>query len=117
MSDNDCLFCKIVAGDIPAKQVRRTERVLAFRDINPKAPTHVLVIPLDHHATVADMVRADPELAAEVLAVAADVADEEGVADSGWRLLVNSGPNSGQEVFHVHLHVFGGKPLGPMLSD
>ena len=116
MNEPDCLFCKIAAGDIPAKQVRQTERVLAFRDIAPKTPTHVLVIPKDHHANVADLVRADPELAAEVLAVAADVADDEDVTNSGWRLLANSGPNAGQEVFHVHLHVFGGKPLGPMIS-
>ncbi|GAB3221511.1 histidine triad nucleotide-binding protein [Glycomyces halotolerans] len=116
MNDSDCLFCKIVAGQIPSKQVRETERVLAFHDINPQAPTHVLIIPKDHHANVAELVRRDPDLAAEVLAVAADVADDEGVAESGWRMLANSGPDSRQEVQHVHLHVFGGKPLGPMLS-
>ncbi|MCH7232570.1 histidine triad nucleotide-binding protein [Glycomyces sp. L485] len=116
MNDNDCLFCKIVAGEIPSKRVRETQRVLAFRDINPKTPTHVLVIPKDHYADVADLVHADPELAAETLAVAAAVADDEGVTGSGWRLLANSGPDAGQEVFHMHLHVFGGKPLGPMIS-
>ncbi|THV41156.1 histidine triad nucleotide-binding protein [Glycomyces buryatensis] len=116
MNDSDCLFCKIVAGDIPSTKVRETERVLAFRDLNPKAPTHVLVIPKDHYANVAELSRADPALAGEVLAVAADVADADGATESGWRLLANSGANAGQEVFHVHFHVFGGKPLGPMLA-
>ncbi|WP_026923971.1 HIT domain-containing protein [Glycomyces arizonensis] len=116
MNDPDCLFCKIVGGDLPSTKVLETERVLAFRDINPHAPTHVLVIPKDHYANVAELTGADPGLAAEVLAAAAGVADAEGVADSGWRLLANSGPNAGQEVSHVHFHVFGGRPLGPMLS-
>jgi histidine triad (HIT) family protein len=116
MNDPDCLFCKIVAGDLPSTKVLETERVLAFRDINPDAPTHVLVIPKDHYANVAELARSDAALASEVLAAAADVADAEGVAETGWRLLANSGPNAGQEVFHVHLHVFGGKPLGPMVS-
>lgn len=117
MNEPDCLFCKITAGEIPATQVRSTDRVLAFRDLYPKAPTHVLVIPKDHHANVADLARDDPALAGEVLAMAADVAEDEGVTESGWRLLANSGPDAGQEVFHVHFHVFGGKPLGPMLSS
>lgn len=116
MTDQDCLFCKIVADEIPATKVRETERVLAFRDINPKAPTHVLVVPKDHYANVAELARTDPALAGELLAAAADVADDDRVSEDGWRLLANSGRNAGQEVFHVHLHVFGGKPLGPMLS-
>ncbi|WP_100446355.1 histidine triad nucleotide-binding protein [Glycomyces xiaoerkulensis] len=116
MTDPDCIFCKIVADQIPSQRVRETERVLAFRDINPKAPTHVLVIPKDHHADVAALARRDPNLAAEVLTVAADVADDDGVTETGWRMLANSGRNAGQEVDHVHVHVFGGKPLGPMLS-
>lgn len=111
----DCLFCRIVAGEIPATVVHETERTLAFRDITPKAPVHVLVIPKDHHATVGDLAAADPGLAAEVLRAAADVAAAEGVVDSGYRLLFNSGPDSGQEIFHVHGHVLGGRPLGPMV--
>lgn len=116
MNDPDCLFCKIVAGQIPSTKVLETDRVLAFRDIKPAAPVHVLVIPKDHHANVAELARADAGLAAEVLAAAADVADAEGVAAPGWRLLANSGDDAGQEVHHVHLHVFGGRALGPMLS-
>lgn len=116
MTDQDCLFCKIVAGDIPSKKVLETERVLAFRDINPKAPTHVLVIPKDHYTNVAELSRSEPALAGQVMAAAADVADDEGVSEDGWRLLANTGRHGGQEVFHVHLHVFGGKPLGPMLA-
>jgi histidine triad (HIT) family protein len=116
MNDADCIFCKIAAGEISSTKVAETERVLAFRDLYPKAPTHVLVIPKDHHANTAELAAADPALAGEVLAVAAEVAAAEGVADSGWRLIANSGPDSGQDVFHVHFHVVGGKPLGPMVS-
>jgi histidine triad (HIT) family protein len=111
-----CLFCRIVAGEIPAKIIHETERTLAFRDINPKAPVHVLVIPKDHHETAGALAAADPNLAGEVLRAAADVAAAEGVAEDGYRLLFNTGPHAGQEVFHVHGHVLGGRPLGPMLA-
>ncbi|WP_030157129.1 histidine triad nucleotide-binding protein [Glycomyces sp. NRRL B-16210] len=116
MTDADCIFCKIVAGDIPSTQVRETERVIAFRDLYPKAPTHVLVIPKDHYANVAELAAADPALAGEVLAVAAEVAAAEGVDGPGWRLFANTGADGGQDVFHVHFHVVGGKPLGPMVA-
>ncbi|MGH3655288.1 MAG: histidine triad nucleotide-binding protein [Micromonosporaceae bacterium] len=112
----DCLFCRIVAGEIPANVVHETDSTLAFRDINPKAPVHVLVIPKAHHENIAALATADPKLAGEVAAAAAVVAESEGVADSGWRLLLNTGPHSGQEVLHVHAHVLGGRPLGPMLA-
>jgi histidine triad (HIT) family protein len=113
MADN-CLFCRIAAGEIPATVVHETDRVLAFRDITPKAPVHVLVIPKDHHDTVAALARVDPGLAAEVLQIAGAVAEAEDVAKSGYRLIFNSGPDSGQEVFHVHAHVLGGAPLGAL---
>lgn len=113
---NDCLFCRIVAKEIPATVVHETERTLAFRDIDPKARVHVLVIPKAHHADAASLAEADPEVAAELLAAAGAVARAEGVADSGYRLIFNTGPHSGQEVFHAHLHVLGGAPLGPMLA-
>jgi histidine triad (HIT) family protein len=113
MADN-CLFCRIVAGEIPATVVHETDRVLAFRDITPKAPVHVLVIPKDHHETVAALARVDPGLAAEVLQIAAAAAEGEDIAKSGYRLIFNSGPDSGQEVFHVHAHVLGGGPLGAL---
>ena len=117
MTDTDCIFCKIVAGDIPSTKVLETERVLAFRDLYPKAPTHVLVVPKDHYANVAELTAADPALAGELLRATAEVASAEGVDESGWRLFANTGSDGGQDVFHVHFHVAGGKPLGRMLSN
>ena len=114
--DNDCLFCRIVAGEIPADVVHETDTTLAFRDIDPKAPVHVLVIPKDHHRDVVTLAQADPKVAADVLAAAAAVAEAEGLLGDGFRLLFNNGGYAGQEVFHVHAHVLGGKPLGPMLA-
>ncbi|QSB16104.1 histidine triad nucleotide-binding protein [Natronosporangium hydrolyticum] len=116
MSMSDCLFCKIVAGEIPATVVHETPRTIAFRDISPQAPVHVLVIPRDHHADLATLTDADPALAGEVFATAAAVARQEGLTDDGYRVIVNSGPHGGQEVFHLHAHVLGGRALGPMLS-
>jgi histidine triad (HIT) family protein len=115
MADS-CLFCRIVAGDIPATVVHETAGALAFRDIHPKAPVHVLVISKAHHEDVAALAAADPALAAEVLGVAATVAVTEGVSDSGYRLIFNTGDDSGREVFHVHAHVLGGRPLGALVS-
>ncbi|WP_033340052.1 histidine triad nucleotide-binding protein [Catenuloplanes japonicus] len=112
----DCLFCKIVAGEIPADVVHETGATLAFRDIGPKAPVHVLVIPKAHHADVAALAVTDPALAGEVLAAAAEVARKEGLLAHGYRTIFNTGGYGGQEVFHVHAHVVGGAPLGPMLS-
>ncbi|GAA5184872.1 histidine triad nucleotide-binding protein [Rugosimonospora acidiphila] len=114
MVDN-CLFCRIVAGEIPATVVHETPGTLAFRDIAPKAPVHVLVITKEHHVDVAAVAAADPALAGEVLGAAAEVARGEGIEERGYRVMFNSGPDSGQEVAHVHAHVLGGKPLGPML--
>jgi histidine triad (HIT) family protein len=114
--DNDCLFCRIVAGEIPATVVHETDTTLAFRDVDPKAPVHVLVIPKDHHPDVVALARADAKVAADVLAAAAAVAEAEGLLGDGFRLLFNQGGYAGQEVFHVHAHVLGGKPLGPMLA-
>ncbi len=114
--DKDCLFCRIVAGEIPATVVHETDTTLAFRDIDPKAPVHVLVIPKDHHTDVAELALADPKVAADVLAAAAAVAEAEGLRGDGIRLIFNSGANAGQEVSHAHGHVLGGAPLGPMIS-
>lgn len=107
----DCLFCKIVRGEVPAEIVREGERTIAFRDINPQAPTHVLVIPKAHHATVGDLAAADAELLAEVLREAHRVAVDEGVAEAGYRIVFNTGAQAGQTVFHVHAHVLGGRGL------
>lgn len=116
MTTTDCLFCRIVAGDIPATKVHETETTLAFRDIGPKAAVHVLVIPKAHHADVAALAAADPGLAGDVLVAAAAVAEAEGLLDNGFRVLFNTGRFAGQEVFHVHAHVLGGEPLGPMIA-
>ncbi len=105
----DCLFCKIVAGEIPATVVRRTEHTLAFRDIHPQAPTHVLVIPHAHYPNAAELAGAEPLIAAELLTEAAKVAADEGI--TGYRLIFNTGAEAGQTVFHAHVHVLGGKPL------
>ena len=107
----DCLFCKVVRGEVPAQVVHETERTVAFRDIAPAAPTHVLVVPREHHPDLATLVGADPALAAEVLAAATDVARQEGLAE-GYRLVVNTGADAGQSVFHLHVHVLGGRGLG-----
>ena len=114
---SDCLFCRMVAGDIPADVVHRTDRVLAFRDINPQAPTHVLVVPREHHATLGALAAADPGLTGELVAAAHAVALQEGLvtadgAEPGYRLVANTGPQAGQTVHHVHLHVLGGRGLG-----
>jgi histidine triad (HIT) family protein len=113
---NDCLFCRIVAGEIATSPLHETDTTLAFRDIDPKAPTHVLVIPKAHHTDVAAMAQADPGLAGEVLAAAAAVADAEGLLLDGFRVIFNTGKHGGQDVFHAHAHVLGGGPLGPMLA-
>lgn len=114
--DEDCLFCRIAAGGIPAQVVYETDAVVAFRDIAPKAPVHVLVISRAHHTDVRALVEADPALAAEVLTAAVAVVKAEGLTAGGYRLIFNSGPHAGQEIFHVHAHVVGGAPLGPMIS-
>jgi histidine triad (HIT) family protein len=107
----------MVAGDVPADVVLETERVLAFRDINPQAPTHVLVIPKEHHPTVGALADADPDLLGEVVRGATDVARKEGLIgdgtdEPGYRVVTNTGPQAGQTVHHVHLHVLGGKGMG-----
>lgn len=110
LTSPDCLFCGIVAGSVPADVVARTDRALAFRDIDPKAPVHVLVVPRDHHADVAQLAAADPTLLAEVVRLAEDVATSE--ADGDFRLVFNTGAGVGQAVFHVHGHVLAGSRLG-----
>lgn len=106
----DCLFCKIVSGDVPAKIVREDEHTVAFRDINPQAPVHVLVIPKAHHPNLGAL-SAEPELLAAVAAQAQQVAIDEGIAETGYRVVFNTGTGAGQTVFHVHAHVLGGRGL------
>jgi histidine triad (HIT) family protein len=108
-SPQDCLFCRVAAGEASADVVLRGDRVLAFRDIDPKAPTHVLVIPLAHHADVGSLAAADPETLAELTAVAARVATDAG--HDAFRLVFNTGAQAGQSVFHVHGHVLAGRAM------
>ena len=115
MTTTDCLFCKIVAGEVPATVVRETDATLAFRDIGPKAAVHVLVVPREHYVDVASLALDDPALAGKVLEAAAVVAEQEGLLGDGFRVIFNTGEYGGQEVSHVHAHVVGGEPLGPML--
>lgn len=109
-SVRDCLFCDIVAGNVPADVVASTADAIAFRDIDPKAPLHVLVVPRDHHADVARLATADPTLLAALVRLGEEVARSE--ADGQFRLVFNTGARAGQSVFHVHGHVIGGAALG-----
>jgi len=104
-----CLFCKVAAGEIPAIVVKRADGLLAFQDINPQAPTHILVIPTEHIASL-DEAR-DQALLGKLLAFARDVARERGLAAPGYRVVVNTNADGGQTVFHLHLHLLGGRPM------
>ena len=108
----DCLFCKIVAGDIPADIIHESETVLAFRDINPQAPTHVLVIPRRHIATINDLEPDDREVVGDLYLAAKAIAAAEGIAEPGYRVAMNCNEGAGQSVFHIHLHLLGGRSLG-----
>jgi len=107
----DCLFCKIVAGQIPGSVVFQNEHVVAFRDITPRAPTHVLIVPRRHIATLNDLTPEDDALVGEVVRAAAAVAKEQGLADRGYRTVFNCNAEAGQTVFHIHLHLLGGRPM------
>jgi histidine triad (HIT) family protein len=105
----DCLFCRIVAGDVDADVVHETERTVAFRDINGQAPTHVLVVPREHYDNAAALAAGDPDASAELMTAAAAVAAAEGHDD--YRLVLNTGAGAGQSVFHTHLHLLAGRPF------
>lgn len=107
----DCLFCKIIAGEIPGDIVARTDRVVAFRDIDPQAPTHILIIPVDHQPNAAATAAADPALAGELMIMAGRIAREEGLEEGGYRLVANTGAGAQQTVFHTHWHLLGGRPF------
>ncbi|MBR8742444.1 histidine triad nucleotide-binding protein [Nocardiopsis sp. MG754419] len=111
MVDPDCLFCKIVKGEVPAEIVREGDRTVAFRDINPQAPTHVLVVPRDHLPDAATAAATDTGVLDAVVREAHEVALAEGVADTGYRLVFNTGAGAGQTVFHLHGHLLGGRGL------
>ena len=107
----DCLFCKIVAGQIPATIVFQDDHVVAFKDITPRAPTHVLIVPRRHIASLNDLVADDDALVGEMVRAAATIASKEGLADRGYRTVFNCNADAGQTVFHIHLHLIGGRRL------
>ena len=112
----DCIFCKIVAGEIPAQKVYETETVLAFDDISPAAPVHTLIIPKQHIPSVNEITPENSAVTADLFLAAKEVAKIKGIDEGGYRLIVNTGKAGGQEVFHIHLHVLGGKEsMGPMV--
>ena len=106
-----CLFCKIVKGDVPAKVVLDTERVLAFHDIHPAAPQHVLVIPKEHIVSIHEATGAHAAMLGELMLAGREVAEKLGLAESGYRLVLNTGKDGGQTVFHLHVHVLGGRAM------
>ena len=111
MSELDCLFCRIVAGEIPADIVYTDAHAVAFRDTSPQAPVHVLVVPRDHLESLDDAAQRDEALLGHLLRLAARVANEQGLTEDGYRTVINTGAGAGQSVFHLHLHVLGGRPL------
>ena len=111
MSDT-CLFCRIVSGEIPADVIASNDHAVGFRDVAPVAPTHVLVIPRSHHANLAEVAEAEPDTLVAMVRLAREIADGDGVAEEGYRLVANTGAAAHQTVFHAHLHVLGGRSMG-----
>ena len=111
MGDKDCLFCKIVDGNLPADIVYENDSLIAFRDIGPKAPTHILLIPRRHIATMNDLQESDITIAGELFTTAAKIVADEGLAEDGYRVVMNCNEAAGQSVFHIHLHLLGGRPM------
>jgi len=108
----DCLFCKIIAGEIPANRIYEDDEVIAFNDINPQAPTHALIIPRKHIATLNSADESDKSALGALSLAAAKIAEQQGFAQTGYRTVMNCNEDGGQTVYHIHLHLLGGKPLG-----
>ena len=108
----DCIFCRIASGDVPAEIVHSDDIVVAFRDLNPKAPTHMLLIPRKHVASLRELTQDDDGAVGHLMRISAQLAEAEGISDSGFRLVANSGPDAGQSVGHLHFHLLGGRELG-----
>lgn len=108
---SDCIFCKIIAGEIPSEMVYNDELVTAFRDINPVAPTHILIIPNKHIGSINELSSDDANLVGHMFTTAKVLASNEGIHESGYRLIINVGPDGGQEVYHLHLHLIGGQKM------
>jgi histidine triad (HIT) family protein len=111
-----CIFCKIVSGEIPATVVAENDAALAFRDINPQAPVHILIVPRQHVVALSEISALPAATVQSMLQLAAELAASEGIAESGYRLLTNEGPDAGQTVYHLHWHLLGGKRLGDELA-
>ena len=111
MAEQDCIFCRVATGDVQAEIIFQDDRCIAFRDINPQAPVHVLIIPREHIESLDDAGRSDEPLLGHILRVAARVANDEGLTESGFRTVINTGAGAGQSVLHLHLHVLGGRPM------
>jgi histidine triad (HIT) family protein len=111
MSETECLFCRVAAGEVPAEFVQRDDRSVVIRDINPQAPTHLLVIPVEHIESLDDASQKDEALLGHLLRVAARVANAAGLAEGGYRVVINNGAGAGQSVFHLHVHVLGGRAM------
>ena len=109
--NGDCLFCKISEGSIPSEKIYESETLFAINDINPQAPTHILIIPRAHCSSLLDVEETDHELMGSIITVANKLALERGLNESGYRLVVNCGEGAGQSVFHIHYHILGGRPL------
>jgi histidine triad (HIT) family protein len=109
------IFSKIIKGEIPADIVHQDDKVTAFKDINPQAPVHILIVPNQEIATIDDVTEADAETLGHMLVVARQIARDQGIAETGYRLIVNCRDDGGQEVYHLHMHLLGGRSLGPML--
>jgi histidine triad (HIT) family protein len=108
---DECIFCKIIRGEMPSTIVYKDEQVTAFRDINPVAPTHILVVPNNHIASTNEVSEQDEQLLGHMLTVIKPIADEEGITETGYRLIINTGPDANQVVFHLHLHIIGGQRM------
>ena len=108
---SDCIFCKIITGDIPSTNVFRDEQVTAFRDLNPAAPTHILLVPNKHIDSINMLANEDEQLIGHLFTTAKQLAAQEGIAEGGYRLIINTNANAGQTVFHIHLHLLGGAPM------
>jgi histidine triad (HIT) family protein len=112
MSNTSCIFCRIAAREIPADIVRESDLLVAFRDTNPQAPTHILIVPKEHIASIAEIEERHGDLMVDIAKAATHLAKAEGIADGGWRLVTNVGADAGQTVFHLHVHLLGGRPMG-----
>ena len=110
MADS-CLFCKIISGEIPGTIVHRDDQATAFRDINPAGPTHILIVPNRHIASINELGAGDEQLVGHLFTVAGQLAKSEGIDQNGYRLIANAGPDAGQTIFHIHVHMIGGQPM------